>query len=1042
MSITRTHPPNVAHYVGINYRISLQRNSAIVLNCVDGSVSDLLPLLIPSHPEMPPTVALFNKRAIRWLMNRGYIPTLVGREVVLVPSDNALALNELLTHCDQVITGLDEHLKVGFDEVADLLEEFKCNLERKKFYFALDAIERARETYQSPDMRRLYASFLVLLEIFDKASAEYLILAEQDQLRAAEYYEKAFMCDPSNLDVYQKLDKVIFPGDKRRMLNYALYGFLKLALSNPDVAETLKSKALWIEPNKPLLFLAVLQMTKEKEEREKLYVNLALIFQAKGEEATFKYYLKKNNREYSVYLATPRTAARLAQERADREYAEFIKDIKDVLTAISSQPNEEGYTEEYDPATYADTKQKIVKSIKGHTSFAYYKGRLDACLTGRDQIELQTVLEELFRHYQHKGKTRKAEVVARLLFKEFGNINTGLHLGSTLQQVGKKEEWAAHLLGLALHEFSGGYPANVDACLKEIQAVDPIHKRFSFVQKQFLYLLEIWVRGSTLSFAEKSQGVKIPPFSHPVPIEQRHPIISHSTTTFLIDHPQFVGCHITPNCRMTLTTTTAEVYPPVNGASSFELHIPTCKIPVDRALSRRKTIQYLLQIGFVPVLQENQVRLVHPDEIRQTDCFIDEAGRIMERLQGEIQHLDEPPGDETSSDSDCEEVGRDALVTILTHVERFQIYLSEGNPALALYELTCAAKITTIIAIQELCADYLFSLQKKVQAKEIYCQLSKRETNKGKAYYLERAFFCDMQDTEIDQTLQELETAERRHFRYLCAFMMTYRGSAKQADYFYRKVCFEEPLMRFAYLQTLDPRDKPARMRVLTKLAEYYNLSSNEAISNYYSALSQIENNTATEEGLSRAITGESDPILRKKIAVALIDNLIEGEFYDMAAKTISIAVAALKVPGWDRYTEGECGRFQNEKNSFAKRELVILSALGEEDQLKRATQTLMVNYVYCKKDQKTTAVARFACEKLNNFFAESVYIEGLMKLGQHEEAARAALKIGFLLISKDCKIHALTILKMIPANIIELLNPEEQHLYRLQLMAIAVTAT
>src|SRR3990172_8518174 len=84
MTILNGVSPKIASYIGINYRIDFEKNRAFYYSISDGTVQECSIEFPPC--SMRAAIAVFNEKAIGWLLKEGYVPRLDGKVVVFDPS--------------------------------------------------------------------------------------------------------------------------------------------------------------------------------------------------------------------------------------------------------------------------------------------------------------------------------------------------------------------------------------------------------------------------------------------------------------------------------------------------------------------------------------------------------------------------------------------------------------------------------------------------------------------------------------------------------------------------------------------------------------------------------------------------------------------------------------------------------------------------------------------------------------------------------------------------------------------------------------------
>jgi len=514
----------------------------------------------------------------------------------------------------------------------------------------------------------------------------------------------------------------------------------------------------------------------------------------------------------------------------------------------------------------------------------------------------------------------------------------------------------------------------VQAILAKIDEIDPkweIFKR-SPNRRRILYLLNpTSPRASELT-------------SDPLDASQSDFI---GKNAFFMDHPNYVACYVDRDRLYLIGTENVVIHCPGQEQETidYELALPLdTTATVHEVLSKKTQIQKFMRNGYRPVVRDAQVTLVPGGDVDALETF-----RC--RIEHLHQELIEGGG-----------LGRKALDLSLCF-QQFLEYMGK-SPALAQDTLKQAAdcklpedlqSFQTVVA--ELYADFLYIRQKMPQAAAAYRNLARADQDR-KRFFLERVFMCTPASPQIDEELTHVEAEDaRQHFRHLFGYLQCL-GTDRAQDFF-RRTSKQDPFINLAALNAISRAQKDLRIEIFKRLSR---ISGHSA---YYRTCVQVENTTtiASDEAIIRLIESEDNLKGQRKIALKMIDTLIEGNAFELAARVVSVVIETLKKHSskeWLDKNKISQLRFEGDGGAFGRRELVLCDAMNKATQMKTVASRLMFSiYQPAKNYQKAFAIAEVSFKKCGTF--ERSCVSTLLKQDKVKEAACTAVDIAFTLLCR-----------------------------------------
>jgi len=1012
-AILRGIHPTIAHFVTISTIIDIHGKKVVIRSMHDKSEKEYT-LVLPSSGSCDLKVALFTKEFIPYLLKQGYYPMLKGNKVKLMPphqdkSVDPIVLGRLQFLCDQT---MDLLTKAGFENIRDLLQEFKDAVTNSDFPLAQELIDTLREMRGTDNIERIYAVFLSLNHQPERAAEVFKTLADRalehyDSMQATDDLEDALVCNPKDSQTYRKLVR-IHDSDERRLLTYFLFAYLNE--SDPKIADEWLAEAKTYGPKEPLLELA----------NRKLDDHVACDLAKQCEQEAIA--LKKSLREYTQSNAQSLPTSPKAERRPTQFKEVIVSSVRSALHRSSSDRVDEQEPKSDSPVrtpllrtsaaerassrtSRAETVegsseggkgnfleisvQNLRKSFRARTSRAntavsdlfdqepqeekvstqkkvsFKTQRLQLLnLLGEDKsvsqnVKLREVLRVLKEHYFEVKNWRKAEIIFQIMIENLPTVASfPMEYADLLKRSGRKEEAAKMLLDRAIRAHESGCSMEVENFLNKINEIDPKWEVFTLNQKKILYMLL-----PTPERLEKLQD--------PLRDTKQEDFICQQA--FFTDHPSFVACYI--NEEHLFLIGTDRVYVEKHGQDEgvdYELALPQdASAAPHELLSRKGYIQALIKKGWMPVVKDEAVVLQKPIKNDFSyEKFIREARDILDLVNVEIQN----GGKEIKACS--------ALKEFLEVIGR--------SPSRAQEALKQAAECMTppsldhlSVRTNKLYGDYLFARKKMDLAKAVYRNLSSRVTDREqKRLFLERAFFCDPTRPQIVQDLQVLPVSDaQKHFRELYAYLHV-QGTDKARELYQKSS--KNPWVQLAALNCIPKEDKVQRMKALSQLATIYRQTDKE-LSTYYRTCSQIENKTAADlsEGVTTLLEGCKQLKEKKKVALRIIDTLIGQGAFDEAARMLKIIQIK------QLWVEGGGG-------ALGRRELLLCDAQNNEE-MKSTAKRLISLYTEAKKYAKVSAVAYLSFKKCKTF--EKICVKSLVLQKKEKEAVQVAIEIAFSLI-------------------------------------------
>ncbi len=1009
MSILRGCKPYFAHYLTPSVQFSFIGKTAVV-QVLDGSHAMECPVIFPSL--LDPKITLFTKKLIEHLLKNNYRPTLEGKEVKFIPPPKATEVDpgvqaELISLCKTTISTL-RTMGSQVELVCDMVKELKEGVEKNRLDVAQAVIEALLERRDTESTQRMKALLCLWKREFQQAASLFEALGEKalennNQAQAVEDFERALVCDPSNPQVYKKLERM---ENERRIQNCYLLGYLKTVDSDPETAKRWMSCATKYGANEPLLVLAskdipndddAIRMAQEKQKalrspRMDASQTLRVPPSPSGSHRAspkpdamshlmqnVKGALSRASSAGQVEGTKADTRVRAPLQRGSESSVRDLSRSQQVVSSLKGTIRDK--LSRSSAATVSETEEEAPaispKPKKGYT-YEHYKWQVIQYLNSNSTGSILRTLIQLWEHYENTPNWRKAEIIGRLLCKESPGIDSFLKYSKALSMNGKKKEAVSFLFGQA-KKASESKSEELVTYVKSISEIDPKWECFSANQKRILHLWEL---------SSPREEIK------DVPISPRNFI---SKQAFLIDHPTYVACYVNREQRFLFTKKKVEVNHVAQRMTHFcDLVLPEdWTLPPLIALSRQQTLAYYLSQGFVPVvdLEQNVVRL--EQEKQGVDIQACHAAALHFKKEFMEEELKDP-----------------SLIPTSVGIQEF-LYKFDLSPTLAQEALKSAyegAPKRLKEEVGKLYAGFCLARKKYIAAASVLKSLQTRDKEQ-KRRYLEQAFMCQSSDQATERALTEIEVEqfERKEFRYLVAWLQDHVKTTET----YPQVAQTVPFIKLAYLNQVSRRDKAERIMTLNQLAKLF-----EEYSSHYTTKAYIEDLTTTdgaEEGMRQMIEGGDTIKDKKDIALQILDTLIENGLYEQASKIVKTAIEILQNNTSKRWKTNKPSprlRFEGDSAAFNRRELAICAHLGQVEEIKAVSQRLIALYTGKKKHEKVFAVAKFCFERANAL--EKTCITSLKTVGKNKEAARHAFDFAFKLVSDKMHSRASQMLRII----------------------------
>ena len=1018
MSILRGCKPYCAHYLTPSVQFSFIGKTALV-QVLDGSRALEYPVVFPSL-VLDPKITLYTKTLIKHLLQNNYRPTLEGKEVKFIPPPKATEVDpgvqgELISLCKTTIAAL-RSMGSQVELVCDLVKELKEAVEKNRLDVAEVVVEALLERRDTESTQRMKALLCLWKREFHEAAALFESLGEKaltnnNQAQAVEDFERALVCDPSNSQVYKKLERMDQLSE-RRIQNCYLFGYLKTVDSDPEGAKRWMSSATKYGANEPLLVLAsreipndddAVRMAQEKQQTSKsprmessqslrvppspsgsnraspkpdMMSHLVQNVRGALSRASSGGQVEGTKADTRVRVPLKRSSEASAP---DLSRSQIVSTLTGTIRGKLSRSSSVAVSEVEEEAPAISPRPK-----KGYT-YEHYKWQVVQYLNGNSTGSIVRTLIQLWEHYENTPNWRKAEIIAKLLCKESPGSESSLKYGKALSMNGKKKEAVSFLFGQAKKAYES-QSDELATYVKNISEIDPKWECFSANQKRVLHLWELSLPREELKDIPQSPQNFI------------------SRQAFLIDHPKYVACYVNQEQMFLFTKKKVEVnHVALRLTHYYDLVLPEdWTLPPLIALSRQQTLAYYLHLGYIPVV-DHEARIVRL-EMEKTGVDIDACKLIATQFQQRFME---------------EDMGDTSLVPTSVGIQDF-LDKCDGSPTLAQEALRSAyegAPKSIQEEVGKLYADFCLARKKYSVAASVFRSIETKDKQK-KRHYLERAFMCHSSNTASDTTLKEIEgeESERKEFRYLVAWL---QDSAKTTET-YPQVAQTVPYIKLAYLNQISRRDRKERTVVLNQLADLF-----DECSSHYREKAYIEDLTTAdgaEEDMRQLIEGGDTIQKQRDMALQIVDTLIENGLYEKASKIVKITIEVLQGNTSERWKLNKPSRrlrFDGDGAAFNRRELTICSHLDQVEEMKAICQRLIGLYTEKKKFEKVFAVAKFGFMRLKTF--EKICITTLTTLGKKKEAALHALDFAFKLVSEKNYSRASQMLR-----IIDEIDPEQ----------------
>lgn len=1049
MCIPIGHHPYIAHYFGLDSRMAFTKKVADVYSFTTG-VTTTYQLEIPFHPQMPLLNGLFSKKAIRWYLRHGFVPTLLGRKITFVKESND-RLNGILSLCDQVASeyhiepfnpmddleesfatiDLEEEVlyeaippKPTVDNtelIKQLIIDFKENIERGKQGFALECIQMAYELDpHSSALKELYAEYL--LSIKDVRAARLFVELSQTKgrINPVAFLEKALASDPANEELIVQLQRVT--SSRPRILNQCLYAFLHSWKIDQVKAEAFYKKALSINPQEPFIFLSRLSCMSSKQQKEGLFRTLADIFRRRQSEQIAKYYLGKIPGGLQQYISeAPR-------KKVDKPKPLVVakpirsKSCPKLSAFLIHEPGIDGFIDDAEIAVkvgkeakndYLDLIDQHIKrgeNRQAEEAIAQAKSRCGdtGSLLKRqykvcsDIDQVDDILWQLWGVYTQKAKVNKAEVVARLMDEFSQDFESGWRVATCLATQGKARMSAQRYYALAKSSLQLSDYDALGKCLEKIEALDPTYASFVPIERTGIYLLHLASRiskkeGFTVDLTTEKLAFSLgkKPLKASAQVTGFRCVPYEGNIAFAVDHPEYVACWSNWEQRVLFTKSSAEVFSCRTGKkTTLALHLPGSEDMLDDiALFEHKTIQWYLQEGFVPVEQDGVMTFVLRSKAVLT-------GALAQQLQSCIAfYLYNDPN-------------------LHQQLQKVRCCFENEQHSLAIAQLQ---KIKDT-RVKKLYAEYL-AFCKSPKAHSLFLELSRETKGDESCAFLEKAFLLEPHHEWLYERIVERSPTKARALT-LCLFAYTHliKIHPVKASLFYAKALKLDPndsFMHFAFLETIPKGDKVQKMKAYAGVVDVF---QQKDICEYYSRKKQLINSIATLEGAKKLIsyewakTVETVPDferctdLLEKFCAQVLDLLLEEQAYEMAEEAVVFMLQLFQqrcpVSIYAKMIGEDDERYYREGDLFLLREIEIYSHLGSLDKLKEVLNRLGQLYQNTAT-KKACIIGRLKHERARDLTGGNLLASLYLSQGMKQEAVEVYLETAFWCILQKFFVNA-----------------------------------
>jgi WD40 repeat protein/tetratricopeptide (TPR) repeat protein len=305
-----------------------------------------------------------------------------------------------------------------------------------------------------------------------KALTLYLELAEECKDETRVYLEKALLCNPEGIEIYEKLAP--FYDDARKVYLYLL-GFINLFGSNQAEALSFYNKARSLAPDHPLVPVAYLsRLTKEQvSENLGIYRLLADLFaQQKDLKAALKY-LKKAIRSEENY--------------------DFHRYVSALLQLQEQQEAEKVYLK-WSMTKSCSPIDVIYEGIQALGETSPLLERLVTLYTEEQNPALKEIALRLGALYEKENKAAEAMRIYELTYSRFKDFESGLQLAEMLRRENRVVESFNLASALAQEAFFSNQEENAERGLQQLLKTKPSYQKLSSEQRQFLMLAGLMQR--------------------------------------------------------------------------------------------------------------------------------------------------------------------------------------------------------------------------------------------------------------------------------------------------------------------------------------------------------------------------------------------------------------------------------------------------------------------------------------------------------------------------------------------------------------------
>jgi len=1007
MSIPRGLSPFIAHYVTESAVYDFKSKTVVIRSPKNDSEIEY-PLALPSVVAEA-KIALSNKAFIPQLLRQGYFPKLVGNKVKLIqPRDQESVdpnlLGRLQILCDQTASVL----KITRQSTEfDLLTEFKDAVLAEKYDLAESLIGALRKRRETENIKRIQAIFLRIIhkpqeaaKIFSDLSSESILKDTAEQ--TSEDLEDALACTPSDgslLKIYEKMH------ESQPMRLWVMYLFAYLHEPDPVIAKKWLARAKKYGPQEVLLILGDEQLKDEdaleqakklqeanKSPRGELLRDSLRVPRSPREE-------RRTSPRANTLVQAVKSAMTLSRSSAD-DVEEYPKSPDTRLRVpLSRQSRSSGAEVAGSPSEgrsfFESSANTIRQALKGRSrtntlvsapaeeekkappkkdsGYKHYKWQLESLLksNGNDSTLIK-MLNSLRELYLETKQWRKLEVITQLLVQKDPSVESRLNYADALKRNGKIEEAAKYLYENVKRAYEESRLEDVGEYIKKIDEVDPKRAFFSSNIKKILYLL----RPST----PRAKEFEAPPLE----TGTKDYI---SPNCFFMDHPTYLACYVEVDriCLIAKDHVRVEI-PATDEFVDYSLTMPfDSTLTSHDVLSKTGLIRKYLRKGYILDIGENDVALKAPTKGLVTAPFRKAAELLIEQV---------------GADS-IEIKIRNALLGFLDNLDTSPALAEEAlhkgmecQPSSDIYELW--------MGFNKLAADFLSARQKMEQAAVVYKSLSYHAKDpEQKLSYLEKAFFCTPTETHLEAELSRCDMSDRRkQHLYLAAFLKVL-GTAKAAT-FLAKTSKGDPYINLAQLNQIARKEKDRRVEIFARIFQIYK-RQDSLLAKFYRTCGWIEENASRDElksGITELLASVGDQKTKKRVALQILDNLIETKSYAVAEVALEIIVEQLRKSSsmeWKDTHPNSQLRFEGDNGAFGRREFIIFNAQENISKLNNTMSRLLSIYFNANKHEKIAAVTQLSFKKCETF--ESTCIQAISAQGKIKEAARTAFDIAFELV-------------------------------------------